>query len=410
MYDGVTLISIKLAAVIMKSSQITGLYLMSLFTMIKNVTSFSRVVLAFLISNLLVMTSYADMMTPPPPNVDVIEIKVESIRVWTAFSGTLSAVDIAEIKPQVSGEITQVLFKDGQMVNKGQRLFLIDPRPYEAAYKRTQAQLVSAQSRAKLAKDELERSKKLVASKLVSESVYDAALNDYNVAIAAIHEAESALVQTKLDLDYSFVTAPFDGRISRAELTVGNIVETTPNAPVLATIIANDKLYAEFNVDERTYIKAIRAQQDTKAMPVELNLAGDDVVYHGNIDSFDNQLDRASGTIRARAVFDNTDGVLTPGMYANVRLGSASKMDALLVPQKAIGTNQDKKFVYVVDASNTAVYREVNLGINHEESRVVLSGLSVGDRVITNGIAHIRPNTVVNPSLLTDATATPTTP
>ncbi len=374
---------------------------MSLFTVIRNRTHFSSLVLTFLLTNLVAMTSYADMTAPPPPNVEVIEIKAQPIRVWTSFSGTLSAVDIAEIKPQVGGEITQVLFQDGQMVKKGQRLFVIDPRPYEAAYKRSQAQLASAQSRAKLAKDELERSQKLVASKLVSESVYDAALNEYNVATAAIHEAESALVQTKLDLDYSFVTAPFDGRISRAELTVGNIVETTPNAPVLATIVANDKLYAEFNVDERTYIKAIRAEHDPKAMPVELSLAGDDdVVYHGKIHSFDNQLDRASGTIRARAIFDNTDGVLTPGMYANVRLGSASKMDALLIPQKAVGTNQDKKFVYVVDETNTAVYREVNLGISYEDSRVVLSGLKVGDRVITNGIAHIRPNTVVNPSPL----------
>ncbi|MDF1588416.1 MAG: efflux RND transporter periplasmic adaptor subunit [Gammaproteobacteria bacterium] len=379
---------------------------MSLVTAIKNTQHVNSLLVAFLAVNVFAMTSYADMAAPPPPNVEVIEIKAEPIRVWSAFSGTLSAVDIAEIKPQVGGEITQVLFQDGQMVKKGQRLFVIDPRPYEAAYKRSQAQLASAQSRAKLAKDELERSKKLVASKLVSESLYDAALNDYNVAIAAINEAKSALVQTKLDLDYAFVTAPFDGRISRAELTVGNIVQTAPNAPVLATVVANDKLYAEFNVDERTYIKAIRTEHDPKAMPVELTLAGDeDVVYHGKIHSFDNQLDRASGTIRARAIFDNTDGVLTSGMYANVRLGSASKMDALLIPQKAIGTNQDKKFVYIVDQANTAVYREVNLGISYQDSRVVLSGLNVGDRVITNGIAHIRPNTVVNPLPLAVAQA-----
>ncbi|MBE0438707.1 MAG: efflux RND transporter periplasmic adaptor subunit [Gammaproteobacteria bacterium] len=379
---------------------------MSLVTVIKNRKHVNSLLVAFLAVNVFAMTSYADMAAPPPPTVEVIEIKAEPIRVWSAFSGTLSAVDIAEIKAQVGGEITQVLFEDGQMVKKGQRLFVIDPRPYEAAYKRSQAQLASAQSRAKLAKDELDRSKKLVASKLVSESVYDAARNDYNVAIAAINEAESVLVQTKLNLDYAFVTAPFDGRISRAELTVGNIVQTAPNAPVLATIVANDKLYAEFNVDERTYIKAIRTEHDPKAMPVELTLAGDqDVVYHGKIHSFDNQLDRASGTIRARAIFDNTDGVLTPGMYANIRLGSASKIDALLIPQKAIGTNQDKKFVYIVDQTNTAVYREVNLGISYQDSRVVLSGLNVGDRVITNGIAHIRPNTVVNPLPLAVAQA-----
>jgi multidrug efflux system membrane fusion protein len=169
------------------------------------------------------------------------------------------------------------------------------------------------------------------------------------------------------------------------------------NQPVLASVVATEKLYAEFNVDERTYIKAKRQDASVSTMPVELTLSDDVVVYHGVIHSFDNQLDRSSGTIRARAIFDNTDGVLTPGMFANIRLGSAEQSDVILIPQKAVGTNQNKKFVYVIDESNTAQYREVTLGEHQDDKRVVLSGLNPGEQIIVNGLSHIRPNTVVSP-------------
>lgn len=343
-------------------------------------------------------TAQAEMMMPPPPSVELLEIKPETIRVWHAFSGTLAAVEIAELKPQVNGEITQVLFQDGQIVKKGQALFVIDPRPYQAEVNRFKAQLASAKSRAKLAKEELERSAKLVKSKLVSQSVYDTALNEYNVAALAIDEAKSALVESQINLDFSTIRAPFTGRISRAELTIGNIVDAQMNPPVLATVVASDKLYAEFSVDERTYIKAKRSSNAPTSMPVELTLADDDVVYTGTIYSFDNQLNKTSGTIRARAIFDNTDGVLTPGMFANIRLGSSDQKPVFLVPQMAVGTNQNKKFVYVVDESNTAMYREVTLGEYHGDLRVVETGLVAGDKVIIKGLSHIRPNSVVNPT------------
>ncbi len=345
---------------------------------------------------------------PPPPNVEVKTVESEKIRVWTSYSGRLTAVDVAEIKPQVSGEITKVLFDDGQQVKKGEQLFEIDPRPYQAELNKMKAQLATAKSRAKLAKDELERKKTLVKNKLVSESIYDIALNEYEVATVSIHEAESALQETKLNLDYAYIKAPFDGQISRAELTVGNIVDANVSTPVLATIVSNDKVYAEFNVDETTYIKARREHAEPTSMPVELTLSDDpSFVYSGHIHSFDNQLDVSSGTIRARAVFENTDGVLTPGMFANVKLGSINKKDVLLIPSKAIGTNQDKKFVFIVDDENKAVYRPVSLGVYHQDSRVVTSGLEQGDRVITNGLAHIRPNSVVNPISDKTYTATP---
>ena len=173
------------------------------------------------------------------------------------------------------------------------------------------------------------------------------------------------------------------------------MVEAGPTAPVLARIVANDKFYVEFNVDEQTYIKLSRSLSETDTMPIELTLDDDDVVYHGVFHAFDNQLDPASGTIRARAVVDNTDQLLTAGMYTQVRLGSPPKAPVLLVPESAIGTNQSKKFVLVVDDQHTARYREVSLGAQWQGQRVVKSGLNAGDRVIVNGLSHVQPDTPV---------------
>jgi len=347
---------------------------------------------------------------PPPPVAEVITLKPETVRIWTNFSGRLQAVDIAEIKPLVGGELQQVAFDDGQLVAKNDLLFVIDPRPYQAAVKRAEAQLASAKSRAKLAKDELDRSERLVKNKLVSESVFDAAKNEYQVASASINEAESAVAQAKLDLNYCYIRAPFAGRVSRAELTVGNIIETAPSAPLLTTLVANSRLYAEFDVDEQTYINFVRNSHSEQQMPVEMTLAADEsVVYHGEIHSFDNQLDVSSGTIRARAIFDNTDGALTPGMYTNVRLGAAQEQETLLVPDRAIGTNQNKKFVYVINADNKATYREVTLAGHHNEQRLVTKGLQAGDNVVVNGLSHIRPDMVVTPKSLDDPQSVATT-
>jgi len=342
---------------------------------------------------------------PPAPAVDVVVVQPQDIRSWANFSGRLSPVESAAIKPLVSGTIQQVLFKDGQQVKKGQPLFVIDPRPHQASMQRAQAQLATAQSRAKLAHDELKRAQQLITAKLVSQSIYESALSADQVAQAAVQEGEAALSQAKLNLEYAHISAPINGRISRAELTVGNVVEAGPNAPQLAQIVANDKLYAEFNVDEGTYIQFVRNNKDAEKMPVELTLSSEssksspNVVYKGYITSFDNRLDTTSGTIRARAVFDNSDGALTAGMFANVRLGSAEKVSALLVPDRAIGTNQSKKFVLVVDEKNVANYQEITLGDHYEGQRVILSGLTAGSKIIVNGLSHVRPNSVVNPSI-----------
>ncbi len=337
---------------------------------------------------------------PPAPAVDIVVLQPQEIRSWAEFSGRLAPVESAAIKPLVGGTIQKVLFTEGQQVKKGEPLFVIDPRPHQASVQRAQAQLATAQSRAKLAQDELARAEQLIGAKLVSQSVYDSALSAHQVAQADVKQADAALNQAKLDLEYAHISAPISGRIGRAELTVGNVVDAGVNAPVLTQIVANDKLYAEFNVDEATYVQLVRNTKNVQAMPVELSLAGDKQAgYEAHIYAFDNRLDANSGTIRARAIFDNKDGALTAGMFANVRLGSAEKVQALLVPERAIGTNQSKKYVLVVDETNTANYREVTLGDHYEGQRVIQVGVNAGEKVIVNGLSHVRPKSVVNPTV-----------
>ncbi len=356
--------------------------------------------------HLTAVTAATPSAIPPAPAVDVVVLQPQAIRAWASFSGRLAPVESAAIKPLVSGTIQQVLFTEGQHVKKGQPLFVIDPRPHQASVQRAQAQLATAQSRAKLAKDELNRAQQLIAAKLVSQSVYDSALSAHQVAQADVKQAEAALSQSKLDLEYAHISAPISGRVGRAELTAGNVVEAGANAPLLTQIVANDKLYAEFNVDEATYIQFVRNTQNTQQMPVELTLASDaSVAYKGHISAFDNRLDTASGTIRARAIFDNSDGALTAGMFANVRLGSAEEMQALLIPERAIGTNQSKKYVLVVDESNTANYHEITLGDHYQGQRVVVAGVNAGDKIIVNGLSHVRPSTVVNPNVTQEGSA-----
>lgn len=338
------------------------------------------------------------------PTVDVITMQPQGIRTWVKFSGRIAPVQSAVIRPLVGGTIQEVLFKDGEQVKKGQPLFIIDPRKHEATVAEAEARIAIAQSRAKLAQDELARSKQLVDDKLISQSLYDSALSAQQVAQADIKQAQAALSQAKLNLEYAHIRAPIAGRVSRAELTAGNVVEAGPSAPVMTEIVATDTMFAEFNVDEGTYIEFVRNIKDTQAMPVQLTLTNNnDVVYDGHIASFDNRLDATSGTIRARALFSNSDGALTAGMFANVRLGSESTQSVLLLPTRAIGTNQSKKFVLVVDDKNTALYREVTLGEYYQQHRVVLSGLQAGDTVIVNGLSHVRPNTPVTPNSVSAA-------
>ena len=336
--------------------------------------------------------------------VQVRTVTPQPVRVWSEFSGRLQAVDAAEIRPEVGGRITEVRFQDGQAVKAGDVLFVIDPRPYEAAVAKAEASLASAKTTAQFAKAEVDRAASLIKTQAIAASLYDSRVNAQRVAQANILGAEADLKDAKLDLEHAYVRAPISGRVSRAELTVGNLVQTSPGTPPLLTsIVSLDSVYADFEVDESTYIKSIRAHANTREkerqIPVELTVQGDTGhTYKGTIHAFDNRINPSSGTIRARARFANDDGTLVPGMFAAIKLASASENNAILVPSRAIGNNQSKKFVYVANDENKVAYREVTLGQQVDGQRIVLTGLQGGERLIVDGLQYLRPDMPVQVS------------
>ncbi|KAA0894341.1 efflux RND transporter periplasmic adaptor subunit [Oryzomonas rubra] len=337
---------------------------------------------------------------PPPPQVGVVTVKPQNVRIWSEFSGRMRAVDFAELRPEVSGRITGVRFKEGQIVKAGEVLFVIDPRPYEAAVAKAEANLVTARTNAGFARTERERAANMVQTQAIAQRLYDERANADRVARAAIQVAEAELKQARIDLDHAYVKAPIGGRVSRAEITLGNRVQAGAGAPLLTSIVSNDGIYADFEVDEQTYMSSIRAHADTPAkerqVRVEVTVQGDEAhPYQGTIQSFDNRIDPASGTIRARARFDNKNGALVPGMFVAVRLASSSENAALLVPERAVGTDQSKRFVYVVGDNGKVAYREVRLGQQARGERIVLAGVRPGDRVIVDGLQHVRPDSTV---------------
>lgn len=336
------------------------------------------------------------------PSVTVKTVEPQKIRTWSEFSGRLQAVDIAEIRPQVSGRITKVLFEDGELVKAGDVLFVIDPRPYEAAVAIAEAKVTTAKANAEYARLEMDRAANMIKTQAVAQRIYDERFNSNEVAEATLKSAQADLKQSSVDLEHAYVQAPISGRAGRVELTVGNLVQPGVNAPLMTVIVANDSIYVDFEVDEQTYLDSVRNVAHNRSLereiPVNLYIMGNKKYrYKGEIYSFDNRLDVNTGTIRARAKFDNTDGVLVPGMFVTVALGKSEDEEVLLVPQQSIGTDQNKKYVYIVDKGNKIVYREVSLGKEYSSQRIVLQGLEPGDRVIINGIQHIRAGELVKP-------------
>ena len=335
--------------------------------------------------------------------VSVGLIKPQSVHPFAEFSGRINAVDYAEIKPQVTGRITEVRFHDGQRVNAGDVLFVIDPRPYQAAVDKAQADLQTAINNAKFAKAERDRGSQLVKTSALSQETYDQRANADEVAQAAILSAQAVLESAQINLDYANIKAPISGRISRAEITLGNLVGSATTAPqLLASVVSDNGVYADFEVDEQTYLNAVRnygqSQEMQQKIPVDVVIGGDDNhVYHGNILSFDNRIDTGSGTIRARARFANTDGSLVPGMYVSVRMGDGRLDAALLVPESAIGNDQSKRFVFVVGDGDKAEYRTVQLGPQIDGNRVILTGIKSGDRVILDHLQRLAPGAAVVP-------------
>jgi len=337
------------------------------------------------------------------PSVTVKTIKPQKIRIWSEFSGRLQAVDSAEIRPEVSGKITKVLFEDGDLVKAGDILFVIDPRPYEAAVARAEARVATAKTNLAYTKLEMNRAANMIKTEAVAQRIYDERFNAYEVAIAALQSAEADLKQSKVDLEHAHVQAPISGRAGRVELTLGNLVQPGINSPLMTRIVANDPIYADFEVDEQTYLDSVRSVAHNRNLerriPVQLFLNGNKAeIYNGTIYTFDNRLDVNTGTIRARAKFDNKDGVLLPGMFVTVALGKSEEEEVILVPQQAISTDQSKNYVYLVDHDDKIIYREVTVGKEYGNQRIILKGVEAGDRVVVNGLQHIKVGESVNPT------------
>ncbi|WP_431858116.1 efflux RND transporter periplasmic adaptor subunit [Azospirillum sp.] len=338
---------------------------------------------------------------PPPAEVDVAGVLARPVVDWQSYSGRLEAVDRVDVRPQVPGTIVAVHFRNGALVKQGDVLFTIDPRPYEAEVARAEAQVAAAQARVRFTASDLDRAQKLVRDDTISRSTMDQKDNAAREAAANLKAAQAALELARLNLGYTQVTAPVSGRVSRAERTVGNVVAAGAAAEPLTTLVSVSPIYASFDVDEQTYLRHIAPVKDSGAIPVRLGLANEDgTPREGTVEHVDNRLDSVSGTIRVRAKFDNPDGLLVPGLYARVKVGGTAPYDALLVDDRAIGTDQDKKFVLVVTPENTVEYRPVKLGALQNGLRVVTAGLSAGERVVVNGIQRARPGMPVTPKMV----------
>jgi RND family efflux transporter MFP subunit len=344
---------------------------------------------------------------PPLQAVTVANVEQRQITESDEFTGRLEAVDAVEIHPRVSGYIKRVSFAEGKEVKKGEVLFEIDPRPYQAELARAQAELERARSAAALAKNDVLRASRLVQAQAISREEFDSRTSAEAQGGATVRAAEAAVETARLNLEWTRVRSPIAGRVSNALVTAGNLVQAGPPAgAVLTTVVSVDSMYLYFDSDEQTYLRYARRARKaggtnwrTARLPVYLGLANEDGYPHeGRLDFVDNQVDSRTGTIRTRAIFSNRSRTLTPGLFARVKLVGNQKTDALLVRDAAIGTDQDRKFVLVVGPGDTLVYRPIVPGRLSDGLRIVTSGLNPGDRIVVNGLMRVRPGMKVAPT------------
>jgi multidrug efflux system membrane fusion protein len=346
---------------------------------------------------------------PPAMPVSVAEVIARPVAEEREFSGMVEAIDRAEIRPRVSGTVDSVRFKAGTLVKKGDVLFVIDPRPYQAELNRLDAAVASSRVKMELAQSELARSKRLLDDNAIAQRDYDERAANAKQLEAGSRADLAAVATSRLNLEWTAVRAPFDGRVGKAEVTVGNLVNGTQ---VLTTLVSATPVYVSFNGDESTYLRIGKlVRGNPGALKVDIGLANEQGFPHsGRLEFVDNQIDPQAGSVRMRAVVDNKDGLLTPGLFAKVKLGAdtSNGADSALVAERAIGTDQNRKFVYVVAAGNKTEYRPVQLGSTVGELRVIKSGLKAGERVVVDGLQRVRPGAAVAPQMVPMEGAAPT--
>jgi membrane fusion protein, multidrug efflux system len=341
-----------------------------------------------------------------PVSVAVVEPRMTVL--WDEFSGRLEAVERVDVRSRVAGTVQAVHFREGALVKQGDLLVTIDPAPFAAEVERLQAQVAAAEARVAFTKAELERGSQLLDSRVVSPRDVDQRTNAFREAEANFKAARAALQAAQLNLGYTEVRAPVAGRVGRLEITVGNLVAAGPGAPVLTTIVSVDPIYASFHADEDVVLRALQqiGADGIKSgkigeVPVLMTTAAHDgEPIRGALQLIDNQVDIRTGTVRLRAVFANPDGRLIPGQFARLRMGALKAIQVLAVDERAIGTDQSKKFVLVVDQESKAVYREVVIGAMADGLRIVTSGLAAGERIVVNGLQRVRPGTLLAPEVV----------
>jgi multidrug efflux system membrane fusion protein len=342
----------------------------------------------------------------PATPVSVAVVQPKLVTQWSEFSGRLEAVDAVEVRSRVAGAIQSVAFKEGAIVKQGDLLVKIDPAPYEAEVARAKAQVASAESKLAYAKSELQRGKQLVTSRFASQSDYDQRLNVQTSAEADLEAAKAVLQTAMLNLDWTDIRAPISGRVGRIEITPGNLIAEGPSAPLLTSLVSISPIYASFEADENVVANALadlpeglNSRDFVNRIPVQMDVHGQDGIT-GKLQLINNSVDATSGTVKVRAVFDNANGKLMPGQFAKVRMGQANERNELLVDEKAVGTDQNKKFVMVVNSKNVVEYREISLGAKADGLRIVTAGLQADDKIVVNGLQRIRPGSLVAPEMV----------
>jgi multidrug efflux system membrane fusion protein len=328
----------------------------------------------------------------PPPEVAVARVLSKSVQQWDEYTGRVSAIDTVELRPRVSGYVQRVAYKEGQDVKQGDLMFQIDPRPYHAALDNALAQLERARVAEKLEALRHKRAQSLIDDEAVSQEELDMRRAAHAQSTADIHAAEAAVATAKLDLAFTEVRAPIEGRAGRALATVGNLA--TADQTLLTTVVSQDPMYVYFDADENSYLRykeqERKSERTAKDNAVHVGLANEEGYPHaGTVDFLDNQINPTLGTVRARALLSNASRIFTPGLYARVQFMSSQKTDVVLIDDKAVLTDQDRKYVYVVDQDGKAQRKDVMLGRMAEGLRVVESGLTPEDRIVVAGLQKI---------------------
>ena len=349
------------------------------------------------------------IVTTQPPTVSVIQPVARDVVEWDEYIGRLESPETVEVRARVNGYLDKVHFKEGQKVKQGDLLFTIDPRPYQAEFHHAEAEYERMVSQTELAKNDFERAQRLIVTKAISEEDYDTKSKTYTAAQAAMRSAKAAMDLAKLNLEFTEVRSRIDGRTSRALVTEGNLISSGisgSGATLLTTVVSQDPLYCYVDVDERSILKYLQLRREgrresalDKPIPVEMALADETGYPHkGFTDFVDNKIDPTTGTLHARGVFPNPERerALGPGFFVRMRIPGSGKYPALLIPDRALGSDQSLKFVYVVNAEKKVEFRPVKIGPMIDGLRVVKEGLKPGELVIVEGLLRVRPGVVVD--------------